>query len=152
MTASLLRRKIARSSQDQPGAGQAGLSLHLGDPEVSDLDPAIGPHQDVARFDVAVHDSRRVGGGQCRAHLRRHTDGNVRGNPAVVAQHMAEVFPLEEFHHDEVPAAVLPGVEDLRNVGMVKRRSRSSLPAEPLHQQRVLGVFLLEQLDGHATS
>jgi hypothetical protein len=43
-----------------------------------------------------------------------------------------------------VLTTVLPGVEDLRNVGMVKRRSRSSFPAEPLHKQRVRGVFLLK--------
>ena len=49
----------AKDSALFPGRARrrsSGLSLHLGDPEVSDLDPAIGAHQDIARFDVAVHD------------------------------------------------------------------------------------------------
>jgi len=65
----LLRREIERRPEHDIAGGDRRLVEGSRDAEVRDAHLAVGPEEDVMRFDVAMHDTMCVRGGQCRRDL-----------------------------------------------------------------------------------
>ena len=106
----------------QPAAG--GLAERIGgvddagEPEVEDADSSGGVEHEVAGLDVAVDDSLGMRGLEPAGGLddasRRLGDGQ---RPAV-ADDAIEVAAFDEFHHQEMDAAIFVGINSGDDVGM----------------------------------
>ena len=92
LAARLLGRHVADRADDEARlrcsagrvAGRERVGLQPGQPEVEQLDVAVGPDHHVLGLDVAVHDLRGVGDGERLGDLPR--DGERRATPAALAR------------------------------------------------------------------
>ncbi len=75
----LLGRQVLHRAHDLAGGGQRHLVRDAGDAEVGDLDAAVRGDEEVARLDVAVHETGGVRGLQCRGRLRDDVERLVGG-------------------------------------------------------------------------
>src|SRR5207247_9722573 len=106
----LLGGDVLGGADHRGGLGDRLRGGRPGDAEVHHLDDALAGEHHVARLDVAVDQAARVGGGERVADV-----GGDRGGPAgrrrpADAQQVAQGAALDVLHHDEVGAALDPGV------------------------------------------
>ena len=131
----LLRRRVARRTQEMPGPGQPERQHTLAQPEVRQIHMvgAPRPHvqQHVRRFHIAVHQSRGVRGVQRRRH--RGDDGRSLGRrqQARTAQQRTHVPARHVTHRDEQDPAGLTGLVHRDDVRILNRRGRLRLPDKP---------------------
>ena len=127
----------------------------LGDTEVGELHLAGRGDQDVARFDVAVHQAGGVRDLQCAAGLLEHVQRVPQRQPAGAFEHRVQRLAVDEFHHQIGGAALavhigFAVVVHAGDAGMVEHRDGAGLGAEPFDELRVRGVLGFEHLDGDA--
>ena len=121
----LLGREVLRGADDGVGHRQLVLVAQrlvddLGDPEVEDLDGAVGGIRDVAGLDVAVDDSRVVSRLQRSGHLDADRPHVRHGERPLVADLFGQGRSRQQLH-DEVGRVVLDaGVVDGDDVGVVE--------------------------------
>ena len=109
----------------------------LGDSEIEHLDARDRPfarrQKKVRRFDVAMNDPGRVGGGEAERRLHQDVGGVGEREPAFAPEPRGERLALEPFE-DEVRRAIreLLDVEQLGDVGALEaaRRLRFAQEAE----------------------
>ncbi len=105
-------------------------------------------HDDVGRFEVAVHHAalvrRRKRIGQCDTDLYETVDGKL-----AVSDEFAQRLSLDELHDQEVRAVALADIVHGADVRVIERRDRPCLATEPRQSFRVGGKLLGENLDGH---
>ena len=82
----LFGRHVGEGAERRPGGGQRrlcrGIGLAVrGETEVENLGDAFARDQDVARFEIAVHDPGGVGAREPVGHLRQDADGLVERHP-----------------------------------------------------------------------
>ena len=119
-----LRDRLAWLGAFNRGGRRRGL-VHLGDPEVEDLDKFTAVFarldQDVVGLQVAVHDAGCTSGGQSVGDLRRDRAGLAPGQRPARPQQRAQTVTAHELHN-EVRAAVVqhPIVDCARHVGVLE--------------------------------
>ena len=98
-----------------------GVMLERAEPrdaEVDDLQVAVGPHQQVARLDVPMGHTARVGALASPSQIwiirSSFFDSAVLRR---LQHHAVQRLAFEQFHDDEVPAVVLAHVEDRDDIG-----------------------------------
>ena len=139
-------------SVGQRRALREGLGGRLGDPEVEDLDERHSVRttreKEIRRLQVAMDDSERVSLGDALARLEQVFDRfSDRQRPAL-GEHLAEIAPLEELHHDEGRALRrLPDVGDSRDVLALDPHRRARLTKKPGDGLRVTGRLREQELD-----
>ena len=89
LSSCLLRRHVADRAEDQArfrcrasGVGRAGpvpIGLRPRQPEIEQLDVAVGPYHDIVGLDVAMDDLRAVGDGKRLSHLPGDADNPRQG-------------------------------------------------------------------------
>ena len=113
--------------------------------EIQDLRRPALHEEDVRGLDVAMHDSLRVrrieAVGDLDADLQELRDLDGPGGDAVL-----ERLALEQLHGDERPTLELADVVDRADVGMIERRRRARLAAEPLDRLRIPGDVVGQEL------
>ena len=138
----LLRAHITKRADELTRVGLQGRKGKVGvggtrHAKVDHLRLTIPAHEDVARFEVAVHDPQPMTVGHRRRHAAQecHTlphRQSVRPSELVYGKRM-----LDQFHHKERDrhAAVATGAEcvDLRDVGMPQPRQQVRLLLEAFH-------------------
>ena len=153
----LFRRDVLGGAHHHAGLGDGGGVDGLGDAEVGDLDLPGGGDQDVAGFDVAVHQTLIVGCLQRPARLFEHVQGIGQRQSAHAGDDGVERFAVDEFHHqvgEWFAGAAVGGfavVEDVGDARVVEHGRDLRLGAEPGSELGAIGVLGLEHLDGDPT-
>jgi hypothetical protein len=120
----------------------------LGEPEVGDLDRAVGCEEDVRRLDVSVQDAAAVGRSQRTEHLTGKP-ANAFSVERTGEQLISEAPTCESLHHEiRVPSA-LTDVEDFDHVRMRQPTYCPSLSLEALSQRTIVAVLDPQQLHCH---
>ena len=131
-----LGREEGRGTGDLAGLGEGDVAAGVRDPEVGDLDQALDPaalaDEDVGRLHVAVHDPRRVGGGERVRHLGADLRDLVHAQRAVLAEHRCETAGGQVFHDQPRLARLQCDVVDGDRVRMAQPRGDPALPQRPL--------------------
>ena len=152
MPAGLFRGQVLHGAHHLTGGGQRHLVGDAGDAEVGDLDPAVRRDEQVARLDVTVHQSRRVGGVQGRGGLRDDVEHPVGGEHPLTLKDGGQRFTGDQLH-DQVGAAVFFAVvEDVRDALVVDQCGVPRLGTESLEEARIAEVFVLQDLDRDGAS
>ncbi|ACU76011.1 hypothetical protein Caci_7182 [Catenulispora acidiphila DSM 44928] len=125
----LLRRHVAGGPDDQAVGGVDRCVPRVRDPEVGEVDPAVGLHQDVGGLQIAVDDALRVDvrqrvgqGGSDPRDLRRRQ----RSAPDDACQ----ILAVDQRHDEVAPRAVAAGVPQRDEVRMADRREQPRLLGE----------------------
>ena len=161
----LLGRHVSKSAQGGTGPRQRGVFgsqcgcgrclgpvtgccclAHLGQPEVEHFGVAAAVHEDVRRFDIAVHYAAVVSGIQGVGDLYGQFERPVHLERTGMHE-TAQGLPLEQFHHDVKMAALFTEVVDRADVRMVQARSEASLAPEALQRFFVARELGRENLD-----
>ena len=112
--------------------GKRDNAHHFRDAEIQQLHNSIGGDQDVARFQVAMHDRILVQIVDCLADLLEGLDASNEGEPLLVAI-LIQRQALHVLHHI-VGHAIrrVPAVQNAGNIGMVERGQHLPLLFETL--------------------
>ena len=148
LAARLLGAEVVDRAHRRAGQRDLGLAEGPRDPEVGDLDPAVAPHEDVGRLDVAVDDAADVRRVEGLRDLGGHAGGLARRERPVLAQDRGEVLAVDQLHDDVRARAVLAEVEHRHDARVAERRRRPGLVAEPAEEVGVLAELGAEELDG----
>ena len=161
-TAHLLWSHVAGGAQNLPGArrwrgGQmrdAGVRSRsfdeFGQPEVENLRAAVGGHEDVAGFQIAVNDALGVRGGQAQGDLHGQI-GRAARRERPLEQRRRQRLAFEQFEHDVGDAAVHANVEHRHHVRVVEGGRGPRLLLEALHAVGVLGERFRQHFHGDAS-
>ena len=72
----------------------------MGEAEVDQVGEVVPGHQRVGRFDVAVHQSDRMGGLQCVGQLLDDMHGARGGHRPVAVEKAVDVDAIDHRHHE----------------------------------------------------
>jgi hypothetical protein len=106
-----------------------------------------GGEEDVARLDVAVDQAAGVGGVERAGHLGHDGQGPGRGQAALAPQQGRQVHPVDVAHGDVEQPAVLAGLVDRDDAGMVDAGRDPRLAQEPPAEHVVGGQLGREHLE-----
>ena len=129
--AHLLRRHVAQRAHDEPGARQRRRGCHLGNTEIDDLGDTAGLDQDIRRFDVTVNHALCVRVTQGIAETNGNRELSFDRRLEAIGDVLFKTLPVEEFHHEEPTALVLPDVVDRNNVWMAQTGAGFGLVEKP---------------------
>ena len=147
LAAGLFRAEVVDRAEGHARQRHLGLGDRPGDPEVDDLDPAVGPDQDVARLHVTVDEASGVCGGEGPGDAGPDPRDLARRQRAAPAQDRGEVLPVDQLHDDVRAAGVLAEVVDRDDVGVAERGGRLGLLPEARREVGVAQVLRTEQLE-----
>ncbi len=146
----LLGREVGGGAHDEAGLCHLLVRAdRTGDAEVGDLDLAVGGDEDVARLDVAVHDTVAMRIGERLGDPCSHGGRLQRRQRSLGADDRGERFPVDVFHDDEVGRLRLAPVEDRDDVGVAQVGGGLGLSAEALDEGVVGGELREEHLQRH---
>jgi hypothetical protein len=121
----------------------------LGDPEIEQLDLAIGSHQHVGRLEVAVHNKVCVGFGDGLQHIQEFADA-ARNIEIVFIAVTVDVDAIDMFEHEVwLPTRQHSSIDQFSDVGM-KQESEDSAFALETFFSAVSDESEVEELDSHA--
>jgi hypothetical protein len=118
----------------------------VGDPEVEDLDAAVGGDEDVFGFEIAVDDSPAVRG-RDRVRDRAYVIERLARWKRTLRQPLAKRDAFEQLGHDVRGVPVAPHVVQREDVGMRQGSDGASFALEPRQRLRVAGQIGREELD-----
>ena len=153
----LLRAGIVRRHQPHPDLGtlepmdrEIGVE-ELGDAEIEQLDDAVVGHQDVRRFEVAVHHELTVGMVHAVADHAEEIEALGDGEPAGVGPGIDRL--AVDVLHGEIRFTVIGGaaVVELSNVGMVEAGEDLALGEKPAPDFAVVHAGT-QHFEGHLTA
>jgi hypothetical protein len=108
------RQSVGRLAVDANGA-------QLRQPEVQNLEVAVGGDKEILGFDVAMNHAQRVRGGNAAGHLQRQRSG-AAGVHRAGGQRVPQGLSFQQFGNDERAAVVRAHVEQRYDVGMREQR------------------------------
>ena len=100
----------------------------MGDTEVGEYGPVVSRGEDVARFDVAVHDAVVVCLGKTGRHLLTDVGGPPYAECALLTEQIPQGRPLNQFHDDPRTSVLLGHVEHGDDRGVAELRGASCFP------------------------
>ncbi len=131
-----------------PRGREPRLPGELGEPEVDDLHRAVIREENVARFDVPVHDPVGVGLGEPVGGLRGDVE-RFREPERPLGDALSQRLALVIGHRDEYPVVLdLVDLEYRADVGMLYRGGRPRLGHEALLGLAVAGHLGGQKLEG----
>jgi hypothetical protein len=148
----LLGRDVGRGAEHRSGRGELADHGRAGDAEVGEHQGAVRPHQQVARLHVPVNDALLVRGVQRVGRLRHERHRAGRGEPADARERARERVALDILHDQERGAVLAAVVVDVDDTGVVDRRHRAGLAAEPLLEARLLQQGREQHLHRHGSA
>ena len=143
----LLRAEVVDRAERHAGQRQAGVGPGAGDPEVGDLDAAVGRDEHVARLHVAVDDPAGVRGGEGVGDLRGQARRLAGRERAVAGEERRDVLAVHELHDDVRAVGVGAEVVDADDVRVAQGRGGLGLLPEPRDEGRIAAVLGVEDLD-----
>ena len=100
-------------------------------------------------FDVAMHQTGPMSGGERRGHLGADLGGPAGKQGALAAKDISQAAAIDQFHDDEIGVAGLAPVVDPDDVGVGQVGGGLGLAPEALDEGFVVGELGVEDLDGH---
>ena len=151
----VLGRAVPQLADKDPGLGghRAGVAvLALGHAEVDDLHgvAAVGAARDhdVLGADVAVHDAGAMDGVESRQRLLHDVHGLARREHAAAADHLRQVFAVDELPHHVMRAVGERGeVVQRGDVRMMDFRGQPRLAQESVVRVAALGDLWADDFD-----
>ncbi len=130
--ANLLGRHVSRRSQRSARRRQRGRVQVLGDPEIGQLDLAVGRDHQVRRLQIAVDDAMLVGVVQRVADLDSQLDHLAPGQVPAILEHFLQGLALDVLHGDVRGAAELAPRQEPDDVGMAELLEDLGFAFEPV--------------------
>ena len=150
--ANLLGGEVLGGSHHHVVAREVAVTRRrLGDTEVGEQDPPLRGDEDVAGFDVAVDESGLVSGVERGGDGDPDPDRELRCQPLVVVEHLAEAPSGNELHHHGLSAVLVDGVVHRDDVRMSQSGYGDCLPPEPFGDHGVGCQRRFEQLHRYRT-
>ncbi|PNE33338.1 hypothetical protein AF335_10520 [Streptomyces eurocidicus] len=148
-----LRGEVGAGADDlaHPGQGGRGLVDETGDPEVADLQRAVGVQHQVSGLDVPVDHTLPVGHRQAGRGLRGDGGGTGRVEGPARGQLLGQARAPDELH-DQIEAPV-PGAEvvDGDHLRVIQPGRRLGLQPESA-RRGLVAVAVQEELHRHLTA
>src|SRR5262249_51269527 len=116
-----------------------------GETEVADVG-ALAVEQDVAGLYVSMDEPGRMGRVERAGDLGDEVDRVLGVEPAVAAEELPEVVPVDQLHREVEPPAVFPRAKRGDNVRMVQALRTLRLAQEALAEAVVFGELRVQQL------
>jgi hypothetical protein len=97
-----------------------------------------------------MHDPALVSRGQRLGYLRRHPPCGRERQASIPCggDDVGERLPLDELHHERLPAARILEAVDLGDVGVIQRREDVGFALEPRQPFGIVGEERRQDLDG----
>ena len=150
-SAHLLGREVLGRAHHHVVARQVVAAVEtLGDAEVGEQDATVGRHEDVAGLDVAVDEAGAVGGVEGGGDARADVDRQLRAEPGLHVEQLAQALAVDELHDDGLAAAFGEHVVDGDDVGMGEPGDGDGLAAEALGDDGIGRQARLQPLEGDA--
>ena len=148
-TAHLLGREVLGRTHHDVVAGEVLVARFetLGDAEVGQQHPSVGRDEDVARLDVAVHESGAVRLVERTGDRRADVDRQFGTEPLLRIEQLAQTLAVDELHHDRLAAFVDDDVVHGDDVGMTEAGDGDRFAPESLGDDRIAGQIRLQPLD-----
>ena len=144
---------VLGGTEDMTGRGERGLPRHeLADAEVRKVGTLATAgvrrgQEHVARLDVTMHETSRVGGVQRVSDLGEHGDRAVRSQGPFARNRPTKIGPVDVAHRDVQHPVRVAGVMDGNDARMLDRRRLPRLAQEPSPVLTVLRELGREQLE-----
>ncbi len=126
----------------------AGARREFGQSKIENLGVAAPGHENVCRLDVAMDDSLRVGRIQRIRYLDAEREQRVQFH-GTVADEMLERRAVQELHHDESLAVLLPDVINRADIGVVQGGSSLRLALKASQRLGIAGHLVGQELERH---
>ena len=124
-----------------------GFAQIDGEAQVGELRLPIARDEDVVGVHIAMDQSLTLGVFKPERHLAHEGGGDGGWNRAVFRHHLANVFPLDEFHHEVTLSGRLPFVVNPHEVVVLKLRTDDRLTVKPGDGTWVVDPFRRQDLD-----
>ena len=153
----LLGRHVDDGANHLAGFGQAlvppaafGLDEPPRHPEIHHLHVPLVGQDEVRGLQVTMHDTMRVRFLERLGNLAGQLE-HPRGRQRALGRRVEQRLARHVLHDDAGSAIELGELVDLADVGMIERRRRLGLPAEPLVGHRIVLQPPRDELDGDRT-
>ena len=148
----LFGRDIIKGADRRPVASHPIVVAEVdGQAEVGQLGDPVVRDKDVVRVDVAVDQPFALGVLQTEGHLPDEPRGVARGQRARLADHLADVLPLNVLHHEVTFTGRLALIVNPHEVLVLKLGADHRLAVEPGDRPRVVHPLRREDLERHPT-
>ena len=98
----LLGREIVRRAHDGSGARPPVARQRAGNAEIGDERPVVGPDENVAGLEVAMHDSGRMGLREALGDLTKDPESALERQRPVLLQDLPKRTSLDVVHREEI--------------------------------------------------
>ncbi len=127
------------------GAGQLRRSGRAGDAEIDEVGEVVLGHQDVRRFDVAVHEPDAVGGVEGGGDLF-HDRYRALRRQRTVCEQFGDGMAVDQPHGHIQAVVDLAEIMDGDDVGLIQPGGHLGLPTEPRLILLIVGEIRGQQL------
>lgn len=139
-TSDLLRREVRRGPHRLASQGEMSIVVNgLGDPEIHQLDLAIGENPHVGRLDIAMQDAAPMRMGESTRELDQVEELGCEREIVVATDLRVQVLALQELLHQIGDFALLRKIVGGDEIAVVEGRSQSGLVLESLPDFEVTG-------------
>jgi hypothetical protein len=129
----LLGREVGGRSENGAGLRESRVGRRTRDPEVGDLQRAVGPNEQVVWLDVTMDEARFVRVSEPRASLTPERERTVERQAPATHELGSQSLALDALHHDVgVAGLVAAGVENLDDVRVGEARRQPGLAEKAL--------------------
>jgi hypothetical protein len=144
----LLGRHVGRRAEHRAGRRHRRRVLAAPrEPEVHDLDGALGRQHDVRGLDVAVDEAVVVRVLDAAADVAQDEQHHLDGRRAVGLDPLLQVEALDELHGDVRRVLEAAAVDDLHDVLVAQHRGRARLAFEALDERDIVGQVRMQHLE-----
>lgn len=149
LTARDLGRQVRGGAGHNAGSGDRDVADGVRDTEIGDLDGVVVAEEQVARLEVAVHDSARVRRGQRRGGLGADPRDRLGWEGPLLGQYGGQAAGGHILHHQHQLTVVINHVVHGDRVGVAEPGRDPPLPHHALPQLLALGLVRPQLLNRH---
>jgi hypothetical protein len=134
VTPDLLRREILSGTHHDVVTGEVFINPveTLRNSEVGEQNSAIFGDEDVAGFDIAVNEARRVGSVKTRCHRRTDVNGEFGPEAFLTIENLTQTSSLNQLHDDCLTTVMFEHIVNRHDVRVIETRHGDCLTAEAL--------------------
>ena len=147
----LFRADVLRSSNGGTRTRDGHIGRPLGEAHICQLHPVLLIDQNIAGLDITVDDALLMRVDQRSGRLHPQIENSILRETPPLTEHLLQRLPVNEFHHEEVVAALLPEVITRDDIGMAELRHDPGFAPESINISLVPGERWLQDLQSNQT-